>query len=141
MSWGSSAARFLASASTVLVVRWLRRHSQQRALLRVWSAKRRPVTTVDATIRLPKEDLDPDLAGCDSVAQLRERIAKLGLPPLVPREMHSCSVSLAGRARKLLGNRKAAGRHGELGVPRNLGLALRRLLQSEPSQERLADVC
>ena len=73
MSWGSSAARFLASASTVLVVRWLRRHSQQRALLRVWSAKRRPVTTVDATIRLPKEDLDPDLAGCDSVAQLRER--------------------------------------------------------------------
>ena len=103
MSWGSSAARFLASASTVLVVRWLRRHSQQRALLRVWSAKRRPVTTVDATIRLPKEDLDPDLAGCDSVAQLRERIAKLGLPPLVPREMHRCSVSLAGRARKLLG--------------------------------------
>ena len=58
MSWGSSAAKFLASASTVLVVRWLRRHSQQRALLRVWSAKRRPVTTntVDATIRLPKED-------------------------------------------------------------------------------------
>ena len=98
------AARCLASASTVLVVRWLRQRSQHRTLLRAWTKSRAPTTnlSIDASIRLPVAGLDPDLAGCHGVSQLRDRIAKLGLPPLVPREMQSLRVSLAGRSRQLL---------------------------------------
>lgn len=103
-----AAAKLLTTASAVLLVRWLRRLSLRRSLVHSWSSKSSlaPPASSDvenAVIRLPQAAVDPDLRDCHGTAGLRARIAELGLPPLVLREMHSLDTSLTTRAKLFLG--------------------------------------
>ena len=89
-----------ASVSAVLVVHWLRRHARRQELLGRWAKVR--LVPQDATGVLIRLATQPDavLAGVISLSQLKQRIEALGLPPLLPREMHTLPVSsLAARVR------------------------------------------
>ena len=88
------------SISAVLVVHWLRRYARRQDLLRRWAkVSLVPHDTAGLLIRLATQP-DAVLASISSLSQLKQRIEALGLPPLLPRDMHTLPVSsLSARAR------------------------------------------
>ena len=88
------------SISAVLVVHWLRRYARRQDLLRRWAkVSLVPHDTAGLLIRLATQP-DAVLASISSLSQLKQRIEALGLPPLLPRDMHTLPVSsLFARAR------------------------------------------
>lgn len=87
------------SVSAVLAVHWLCRSARQGVLLRRWSkVSLVPHDAARFMIRLATQP-DAVLMGVNSLSQLKGKIEALGMPPLLPRDMHTLPASLTARAR------------------------------------------